>query len=363
MNIYKLKQRYQKPENEINETLSHNLDKLGSYASFQFGTWEVDERGLSILDKLMGYVEPQAQPQEAEHPSSNDSSQKMIQQLQQQLAEAQHTAKQYAEDLDALQEKFISVQNGSAAMNSSLIRKHQLRADAAEAQLAKLRDDFSEKSKLKDERIEELEGRIEEIQAKLIENHDEIEKQRQEIFTANETIESLKKESSERCAKAELKVINSKKNEDKLYRDIHKNEVRISELTQKLTTANNDRADALKQMADMRGHVTELKSQLIAMVSNLDEFQTTTEVIPDAAGKTVGDENELIESKAVGEPVTDQVAETQSPKLEQPPHLLPETGINTERNELFEKLRKEQEGKEEPHGFFHKIFGKAAGFF
>ena len=202
MNIYKLKKRYHKSDAELNGILSSNLGKLGSYAKFQYGAWEVDERGLSILDDIMGYKEPPPAPKSAprreeKHPAqeksvaavskkeakqnppkekqdAEDEKDARIKQLMEQVEEARNFARQYSSELDALQEKFISVQNGSDALNSSLIRKHQLRAEAAEEQLAKLQKDFAEKNRLKVERIKELEGRIEEMQSKLVENHDEL---------------------------------------------------------------------------------------------------------------------------------------------------------------------------------------------
>ena len=69
-------------------------------------------------------------------------------------------------------------------------------------------------------------------------------------------------------------MLNGKKNEDKLYRDLHKSEERISELNQKIVVATNERMDALQQMSSMRGQITDLKSQLIAIVANLNEYLT-----------------------------------------------------------------------------------------
>lgn len=407
MNIYKLKKRYHKSDAEMSSILSSNLEKLGSYAKFQYGAWEVDERGLSILDDIMGYKEPppalKSTPRrEEKHPAqeksvaavskkeakqdspkeksdAEDEKDARIKQLMEQVEEARNYARQYSNELDALQEKFISVQNGSDALNSSLIRKHQLRAEAAEDQLAKLQKDFSEKNRLKIERIKELEGRIEEMQSKLVENHDELEKRQQELFEANEKIEALKKDSTERCSQAELKVLNSKKNEDKLYRDLHKNEERISELNQKLIIATNERMDAMQQMSSMRGQITELKSQLIAIVANLNEYLTDKETIPDAAGKTVEPPKEQVSApqteeilhlspqSSVAVPPETAVAsliEEKAPAVEKP---APDITLSLQQNELMEKLRKEQQEEkakqEEPQGFFSKIFGKAAGLF
>ena len=407
MNIYKLKKRYHKSDAELNGIISSNLGKLGSYAKFQYGAWEVDERGLSILDDIMGYKEPPPAPRSAprreeKHPAqeksvaavskkeakqnppkekqdAEDEKDARIKQLMEQVEEARNFARQYSSELDALQEKFISVQNGSDALNSSLIRKHQLRAEAAEEQLAKLQKDFAEKNRLKVERIKELEGRIEEMQSKLVENHDELEKRQQELFEANEKLEALKKDSTERCSQAELKVLNGKKNEDKLYRDLHKSEERISELNQKIVVATNERMDALQQMSSMRGQITDLKSQLIAIVANLNEYLTDKETIPDAAGKTVEPQKEQVSAPqaeeiphlspqpSVAVPPETAVAsliEEKAPAVEKP---APDITLSLQQNELMEKLRREQQEEkakqEEPQGFFSKIFGKAAGFF
>lgn len=407
MNIYKLRKRYHKSDAEINSILSSNLEKLGNYAKFQYGAWEVDERGLSILDDIMGYKEPpsapKSTPNNGKHPAqeksmalvskkeakqssprekqdAEDEKDARIKQLMEQVEEARNYARQYSNELDALQEKFISVQNGSDALNSSLIRKHQLRAEAAEEQLAKLQKDFAEKNRLKVERIKELEGRIEEMQSKLVENHDELEKRQQELFEANEKIEILKKDSTERCSQAELKVLNSKKNEDKLYRDLHKNEERISELNQKLITATNERMDAMQQMSSMRGQITDLKSQLIAIVAHLNEYLTDKETIPDVAGKTVEPPKEqTVAPKTVQTelphpaPQPSVVSSEDSPiasLIEETPSVTkpaPDITLSLQQQELMDKLRKEQQKEkaeqEEPKGFFSKIFGKAAGFF
>ena len=77
MNIYKLRKRYHKSDAEINSILSSNLEKLGNYAKFQYGAWEVDERGLSILDDIMGYKEPpsapKSTPNNGKHPAQEKS--------------------------------------------------------------------------------------------------------------------------------------------------------------------------------------------------------------------------------------------------------------------------------------------------
>jgi len=416
MNIYKLRKRYHKSDTEISRIMSGNLEKLGSYAKFQYGAWEMDEKGLPILDEIMGYKAPAPAPASkastqkvptSSHPKepsqtkdaaseakkvqevpkhqskSEDEKDARIKELMEQVEEARNFARQYAGELDALQEKFISVQNGSDALNSSLIRKHQLRADAAEAQLSKLQKDFSEKNRLKAERIKELEGRIEEMQSKLIENHDELEKRQQELFEANEKLEALKKDSTERCSQAELKVLNSKKNEDKLYRDLHKNEERISELNQKIVIANNERMDAIQRMSAMRGQVTDLKSQLITIVANLNEYLTDKETIPDAAGKTVELPKEQTPAPQVEIPhptpeesatpvvASNSDASSIASLIEEKPSeeikAAPDITLSLQQNELMEKLRREQQKEkaeqEEPKGFFSKIFGKAAGFF
>lgn len=361
MNIYKLKKRYRKSNEEIAQALSQNLDKLGCYAKFQYGAWEVDEKGLPLLDQLFGYHVPKATSEPAKPLVEEEASASVVQQLKEELEDAQSMVQQYETELNTLQEKFISMQNGSGAMNSSLIRKHQLRAEAAEAQLVKVQKDFAEKERLKSERISELETRIEEMQGKLVENHDEMERKQKELFEANEKIEALKKESTERCSQAELRVLNSKKSEDKLYKDLHANEVCISELNQKLANANNDRTEAMRQMNDMRTQMTDLKSQLISMVSHLNNYLTDAETIQDAAGKTV-EPQDPASLEASAEEV-DAKADT-AVEAKQPERLLPETTIDNERNELMEKLRKEQakEKEEPPQGFFHKIF-KAAGIF
>jgi len=407
MNIYKLRKRYHKSDAEINSILSSNLEKLGNYAKFQYGAWEVDERGLSILDDIMGYKEPpsapKSTPNNGKHPAqeksmalvskkeakqssprekqdAEDEKDARIKQLMEQVEEARNYARQYSNELDALQEKFISVQNGSDALNSSLIRKHQLRAEAAEEQLAKLQKDFAEKNRLKVERIKELEGRIEEMQSKLVENHDELEKRQQELFEANEKIEILKKDSTERCSQAELKVLNSKKNEDKLYRDLHKNEERISELNQKLITATNERMDAMQQMSSMRGQITDLKSQLIAIVAHLNEYLTDKETIPDVAGKTVEPPKEqTVAPKTVQTelphpaPQPSVVSSEDSPiasLIEETPSVTkpaPDITLSLQQQELMDRLRKQQQKekdeKDEPKGFFGRILGKAAGLF
>ena len=453
MNIYKLRKRYRKSDKEITRILTNNLERMGSYAKFQYGAWEIDEKGLSILDDIMGYKEPshtqnapatqkqkalakaQEPPAKVQEPAAEqkkdvpskkettadvkpeaqqpqkepaapvvpdvsaeqkakkaieDEKDARIKELMQQVEEARNFARKYAAELDNLQEKFISVQNGSDALNSSLIRKHQLRAEVAEQQLSKLQKDSTEKNRLKLERIKELEGRIEEMQSKLVENHDELEKRQQELFEANEKLETLKKESTERCSQAELKVLNSKKNEDKLYRDLHKSEERISELNQKVIVAGNERTDALRQMSAMRGQITDLKSQLIAIVAHLNEYLTDKETIPDAAGKTVEPPKEQQVTATTAEaalpphpaPAVQPEPQPTVVKAEEPPiaSLLeepapaatekptsPEITLSLQQNELMERLRKEQQKEkaeqEEPKGFFSKIFGKAAGFF
>lgn len=380
MNTHHLKKRYQKSHEEIVKTIQLHLGELADHARYEKGTWHLDDEAVALMDS---YMKPSAETPpgksseevcEAEEPpettieasevevvvSANDENENEntaeaeIAALKQKLKDTEQKAADYANELAVLQEKFLRWQNGKDAMNSSFIKKHQIRAETAEKELKKMQQRFQDDIARKDERIKELESRIDDMQEKLVANHNEIEERQREINALTRKIDDIKEDAAARCSKAELRVLESKRSEDKLYQELHVTENKLNTLTQRLETANEDRSEALRQMAQMKAEFISVKSKLIEITAGLGDYLTTVETITDT--KIIAEETVALPESATGDAANNET-----------PPALPEnatslSAIQEHRQELLNQLKKEQEEKE-TLGFWRQLLSKAASVF
>ena len=376
MNTHQLKKRYQKSHDEIVEMIQLHLGELTDHARYEKGVWYLDKKAVEIMDSVMGYKtyipkenfgeEEKAQELEAAKEVSNEVAETETAEVSAVDKEPENVPEEPLPDdeltllkkklanteqeLANLQEKFTEIQNGREAMNSSFIKKHQLRAETAEKELKKVQKRFQEDMAHKDERIKELEVRIENMQEKLVANHDELEQRQKEINDLTRQIESIKEDAAARCSKAELRVLDSKRSEDKLYQELHVTENKVNTLSQRLETANEDRSEALKQMAEMKAEFVSVKAKLIEITAGLGDYLTAIETISDVG---------IIKEETI---------ELPAPKGNEPPEAQPiiektvDNKLHDQRQELLDQLRHEQAERESP-GFLRQFFSKAASLF
>jgi len=193
MNTEELSARYKISTTEVEDFIKKNIDELKNYIHYENGTWTIDSDSLYVLDKLIGFPTDKSakkktnkksehkiftQVQEVKSIEEKETDNKIENpppskedDLRQKLAKTEERAEKCDEELAILQDKFIQLQNGQEAMNSSFIKKHQIRAEAAERELEKFKQKAKEDARYKEEKIKALQMRIQEMQDKLVENH------------------------------------------------------------------------------------------------------------------------------------------------------------------------------------------------
>lgn len=289
MNTKDLSVRYKKSSEEIEEFLQSHIGELKNCIRYENEMWFIEPNEIYKLDKLIGYVEgknnlPMSKKKMSHKKSGENvvpSSQDKLT-LEEQLQNAEERVSKYKEELSELQDRFIELQNGQEAMNSSFIKKQQIRAEAAEHELHKFKEKTTEESKYKDEQIKILQDRIKEMQDKLVESHNQNNEKQEEINKLSRLIEEVKEDAASRCSKAELKVIESKRSEEKLYADLHETELKLQEMNRKVKIASDERTEAIRNMSAMKSEFIEVKSKLIAITAGLSDYLTEVETIPDS---------------------------------------------------------------------------------
>ena len=171
MNTKDLSMRYKKSPQEIENLLQENIGELKDFIHYERKMWIVNPDSLHKLDKLFGYAGEAKDKKKLENRSQipkeskkemlvekfeNEVSDEKLLELQKELQEEKERANKYADELARLQDKFIELQNGQEAMNSSFIKKQQIRAEAAEHELEKIRQRSKDDAKYKDGQIKSL---------------------------------------------------------------------------------------------------------------------------------------------------------------------------------------------------------------
>lgn len=307
MNTKDLSMRYEIAPQEIETVLQNNIG-------------EVNSDSLEKLDEIFGYVEKKKtgnrkssekaiskklKKTKLEKPESNPIHEKETN-LEEKLKVAEERANSLADELSQLQDKFIELQNGQEAMNSSFIKKQQIRAEAAEHELEKFTQRANEDAKYKDEQIKNFQERIKEMQDKLIESHNQNNEKQDEINKLSRKIEEIKEDAAQRCSKAELKVIESKRSEEKLYADLHETELKLQEMSHKVNVASEERSEAIRNMSEMKSEFIGVKSKLIEITAGLSDYLTDIETISDSRIIKEENQNESEKNNETAELVEDK---------------------------------------------------------
>ena len=315
MNTKDLSMRYKKTPQEIENVLQNHIGELKNHIRYENEMWTVNPNSLEKLDELFGYADEKSDRKKSEHKkteekilqkkpraigneqSGNNPPPEKEPSLEEKLQKEKERANTLADELSQLQDKFIELQNGQEAMNSSFIKKQQIRAEAAEHELEKFKQRSREDTKYKDEQIKNLQNRIKEMQDKLVESHNQNNEKQEEINKLSRQIEEIKEDSAQRCSKAELKVIESKRSEEKLYGDLHETELKLQEMSHKVNIASEERNEAIRNMSEMKSEFIGVKSKLIEITAGLSDYLTEIETISDS--RILNEENQIESGKAV----------------------------------------------------------------
>lgn len=337
MNTEELSTRYKINSKEVEDFIQKHFVELKNYVHYENEMWAIEDDSLYMLDKLIGHPvdendrkkinqkkgkkklnekkieKPQKQIQEVEVELEEKEEKKEQEQkpfeinneiflqendntLERKLQEAEERANNLATELSNLQDKFIKFQNGQNAMNSSFIKKQQVRAETAEHELKKFKQKAKEDAQYKDGQIKGFQERINEMQEKLIENHNQINEKQEEINKLSRQIEEIKEEAAQRCSKAELKVLESKRNEEKLYAELHETETKLQDMSYKVNIANDERSEAICNATIMKSEIIDIKAKLIEITAELSNYLTDIET--DSVSNVLKNEKKIEIGKA-----------------------------------------------------------------
>lgn len=333
-----LQDRYLSNQKEMIAYVKMHLEELnadGENVKCIKGNWFLNSKGLEILDDLRDYKKEQEIMDEVKLNTNDLSSErkeellrKKVEELEEALELERSQKIEYSDGLNALQKNFLSLESKKETIKNSLIIKHQQEAEKAARDLAKLKARFSQESDLKNRRIQDLENRNKEMSDKLISDHNEIEKKTQECIALEKQI-----------ADAEYKVLESKKNQDRIYADLHRRESNIVILQQKLKNAIDDRDEAIHKLSFVQNQIRQAKLVLgmvnehletILPEENIADNQNNQRPKPKSvlmeddkklpAGKNANGKKDSTEKSSV-EKIT-------AKNLEQSPHIIKVAGQN-----------------------------------
>ena len=183
-----LKKRYNMADDqEVVRLITDNMDKLEEHVTYSSKKWEVDDEGVQILDKIVGYhenisasiqqkmdlKEENRKLQELcnERAAQIQEAKKVTAQIQAQLAERE---KEFDKRIKELTNKAIDMQKQD--INGNLLRTYQINYEKAKLDMERMSKNHEEIERRDRERIEELTARMQSVQEQ-IDRYADIDKQ------------------------------------------------------------------------------------------------------------------------------------------------------------------------------------------
>ena len=274
MNIQDIQKRYNMPAGKAKAFIATNLDHInadGEHAKNVKRVWTVDDEGIRIMDALLGYVPPAPgkTKDEAKAPAASVAMQQEIarlttqnQDLMQALGDAKTANEQLQQDLDQLQNQFLSVQEGRDSMNSAMIRKYQAIAEKAQNESRLLKQRLETVRAAKEDQYTEQQARIDDLTHQLAAQND------------------ILKEKLE----ANYKLVEAKKLEERLYSELNGSKQERDDLIHHLESSQTEQAAAIKQVADIRQQIVQSLETLRSVESQLEaavKSNSETDVVKD----------------------------------------------------------------------------------
>lgn len=351
MQIKGLRRRYHlDSDQEIIRAIKENLESInqkGNHAYFSNGSWMIDEEAVKYLDTVFSYIEDDEREtskgdneRNKETAQENTRLQQKIEAMQKELAEARETARNYAEDFQEIQNKYLAMQEGQTETNTAMIRKAKARADQAEKELERVSARFHTLQADSQQEIATLKDKVNELMEKLMQSNGIMEQR----------------------VKAEFDLLQSKKAEDKLYEQLREGEKKTSELTEKLVAEKEGHQQTLQSIDSLKSDMVEwvalcqkLERQMSMSLSTLtshlsDDASEKEHTVPDSA-------NEVVATKEQAAPPVKAITKKKRAREHEMPTPHESNSQIEKRNDLLEEMRAEQKARKDAkrQGFWHRV--------
>lgn len=322
-----------KDAGEAANLLKGHLEELnaqGEHARFSKGAWRLDETALPQLDELVGYKPKEDKTKKDLRGAKKDleASKKEIQalkaeseKLKKQLEKAKADAAQEQAEVKKLRESLLSLQESQGQANAVVVRRAEERTEQAEQNLLRAKERYQAQEEMAQKRTKELEDKNRE----LLEQLDEMQNM------------------LERRTQANFEVLQVKKSEAKLLKDIQEKDREHTQLVAAMGRVEEERNNLSHTIEDQ-------KAQAVLALHTLNDLQNRIQRIADIK----------VPAKAQ---VVAPVVKTEEKTPAQPPAPTPFTGSlaqDIEREKRLQQLKEKQEGKQ---GRVRALFSRVASFF
>lgn len=332
LNISDLRKRYDlQSDKAVIDLIKEHLEQINFqdiHAKTISGSWTIDDEGIKVLDSIMSYSDDEesdiAEPEESQPEIDEEAFKCEITKLKETIEGKDEEIAELTEKLNSVNEKFLSLKDGSDEMTSNIVKEYLSRKEKAEEKLKAAKNRYAEEIKLRDKHIEELEKQIEKQQIELDEYCNLLAERTKAIFNA------FQKQNQEK----------------KLYAELRKVEKERCELYQNLSQANNTIDETGQLNERLIGDITTAIGSLSSVMQQLQ--------------KTVDDNEKMLQLAQESDSDNEDEEEPQAQDTELDVEQSNVTSIDTHRQYLMEKTRKEQNEAEQTNS---GIFKRIASFF
>ena len=364
--ITEARKRYNISTNkELMDILTQNLEALNSdeqHCYMEGKKWVLDDIGLERLDQIMlkdGKAAPAPQSAKigiaegittkAGLQERNASLLATNAQLQKENDELRETLSRYRVEYEKVQTEFLALREGHGSVNSTLMRSLKVEAENLRTKLAHSKEQRKEEVSARDQRIRELEERIDSLQTSLT---DASSLQAEKLRTEHELLES-------------------RKEQDKLLKDLRTSENRIAELESAIEDANGNKREAMQSTQILQNEVMDAAQKLSAVIAQIEKACAGIGSLD-----LLADDSEIEKTERKPVVTKTEPAETAEPVPEKVENTTPfaisaenaEHKILDQRERALEAIRQEQgklreEEKRGNGGLLSFLRNKAAAFF
>lgn len=256
--------RYGTSEASIYEKM-RELDLAGVNHQLTFS-----QEAVETLDKAFGYEEEIPEPSDDARKIDdltrrNEILGNQIDELKTALQQEKAATIDYQKELDELQQKFHSFQEGHEGMNSTLIKKYKSSAEHYQKQYNDMLLQYNNLSLQNNNRFTEYENRISDYEERL------------------KQINELQK----MLLMYESKLFSYESKESKLQSEISHKDSEINSLTVNMNKAEESRIQAIQQAEYLKNYITETVDRMDAVINSLRSRVASEVVIDNSASVLV----------------------------------------------------------------------------
>lgn len=269
--INEVQDRYCMTKEELLRFLRDNNEKFASTGKV-FSTQIFPPSLIEALDKVLDYHGSDEEENQSEKMADDEKEKYLarIHELEDKLKKSDEliaVVKQEKEDLKQLQTDILTEQDQRSSANGKIISKLQTRIDTLSGQLENLKKLKDEQLNIKDKRIAELENTVQSIHKQLDDN-------------ANLEKEKLN---------AELQLVNIRKVESQLNKDLARKDDDIKKLEEKLINYQDEKNNMDNEMLSYRGEIETAVKSLTDVIAGLryvmEQDSSTITTLADLSGK------------------------------------------------------------------------------